>query len=324
MKRAAIISDKQLGDVTLLEPLSRLLAKRTGKQTALFVNQAFRPLIDLMPNAAWGPETQEFFGDGWTTNWSSRAVLRSLNIKCHRKNLLANQKKHIRWWYHLIFNKIQINPIGEEYWARYFWLALGGDKESFESPQLNQPPDDWKHPELPNKPFILINPTAAWPSKFWMAESWSKVIDTSLTQCDMPWVMTGGSSDAERQHCEDISAATQKPIIDLAGRTSLKQYLHAISRANLVICVDGSASHLAQAFKVPAITLFGPVYEVKWHWATPKHRALSSFRLSNMRPISSAGISSDAVISELTSMTSEYPEILTTQSNHHRPLNYVQ
>lgn len=311
MKRAAIISDKQLGDVTLLEPLSRLLAKRTGKETALFVNQAFRPLIDLMPNAIWGPETEGLFGDGWTTNWSSRAVLRSLKIKCHRKTLLANQKKHIRWWYRLIFNKIQIDPIGEDYWARYFWLALGGNKESFESPKLNQPPEEWKHPELPSKPFILINPTAAWPSKFWMADSWSKVINTSLTHSGMPWVMTGGSSDIEKQHCKDISAATQKPIIDLAGRTSLKQYLHAISKANLVICVDGSASHIAQAFNVPTITLFGPVYEVKWHWPTPKHRALSSFRLSDIRPISSAGISTEALIAELTSLTSEYPEILT-------------
>lgn len=324
MSRAAIISDKQLGDVTLLEPLSRLLAKRTGKQTALFVNQAFRPLIDLMPSAVWGPEIEERFGESWTTSWSSRAVWRALKIKCHQKNLLANQKKHIRWWYHLIFNKIQIDPIVEEYWGRYFWLALGGDQEIFASSQLYRPPDDWKHPELPTEPFILINPTAAWQSKFWMVDSWSKVIDTGLTHCDIPWVMTGGSSDVERQHCKEIRAATQKPLIDLAGRTSLKQYLHAISRANLVICVDGSASHLAQAFTVPTMTLFGPVYEVKWHWPTPKHRVLSSFRLSDVRPISSAGISTEAVMSELTSLTSEYPEILTTPSSHHRPLNYVQ
>lgn len=319
MKRAAIISDKQLGDVTLLEPMSRLLANRQGRPTALYVNAAFSPLVELMPHAVWGPSINENYDDSWTTSWSSRAVLRTLRVKSSRKQLLVNQTKHIRWWYRFIFKSIQQKPITEEYWGRYFWLALGGEPDDFQSPQLNQPPDDWRHPELPEQPFVLINPTAAWPSKFWMADSWAKVIQTTFLGDQTPWVMTGGKSDPEKLHCADILRAAKNPIIDLAGKTSLKQYLHAISRANLVICVDGSASHLAQAFNVPTITIFGPIYEVKWHWPTSRHRVLSAFRLSNIRPISSAGVSTEAALAEIKSLLEDHPEIITKPSSPHLP-----
>lgn len=311
MNRSAIISDKQLGDVTLLEPLTRLLSAKSGLPTALFVNEAFRPLVELMPHAVWGPDLKECFHESWTTSWSSRAVKRTLFVKSQRKNLLANQKKHIRWWYDLIFSTIQVDPILEEYWGHYFWRALGGNADEFESSQLNLPLDDWRHPDLPHEPYILINPTAAWPSKFWLTDSWAKIINTSFNQNQISWVMTGGGTESEKKHCEEIADLSQRPIVSLAGRTSLQQYLYAISRASLVLCVDGSASHLAQAFKVPAITLFGPVYEVKWHWPTSKHRVLSAYRLSEVRPATSALISTQAMMNEIHSILTDNPEIRT-------------
>ena len=180
MNRSAIISDKQLGDVTLLEPLTRLLSAKSGLPTALFVNESFRPLVELMPHSVWGPDLKERFQESWTTSWSSRAVKRTLHVKSQRKNLLANQKKHVRWWYHLIFKTIQVDPILEEYWGHYFWRALGGNADEFESSQLNLPPEEWRHPDLPHEPYILIHPTAAWPSKFWLSETGGEIIDTSF------------------------------------------------------------------------------------------------------------------------------------------------
>lgn len=57
-KRIALVSSKQLGDVTLLEPMIRLLAEKSGNKVALFVKEAFQPLVELMPHAIWGPATQ--------------------------------------------------------------------------------------------------------------------------------------------------------------------------------------------------------------------------------------------------------------------------
>lgn len=306
--RTAIISDKQLGDVTLLEPATRLLAAQSGLPAALHVKGSFRPLVELMPDAVWGPDLNERCSRAWATSWSSRVAMQAWRIRAQKRCLLVNQKRHLRWWYRLVFHHIQVTPLrGGEYWAHYFWRALGGAPEAFRSPTLRQPPESWRHPQLPERPYVLINPTAAWPTKFWNAESWARVIASAGIQ--LPWVMTGGGSPIEREHCAAVAAAAPPGLVNLAGETTLKQYLHALSRARLVLCVDGSSSHLAQAFDVPAITLFGPVYEVKWTWPTPRHRALSAYRLSDVRPATTANISVEATLAELAALLAEFPEI---------------
>ena len=136
----AIVSDKQLGDVTLLEPATRLLAARSGFACALHVKPAFEPLVELMPQAQWGPHCPQPCGQSWTTSWSSRAVFRSRVLASRQRLLLVNQQRHLRWWYRLLFAHIVVEPIGGEYWAHYFWRAMGGDPAQFSAPQLQLPP----------------------------------------------------------------------------------------------------------------------------------------------------------------------------------------
>jgi len=294
----AVVSDKQLGDVVLLEPLTRLIADRTGSKCALFVKESFEPLVSLMPHATWGPASSVPVDLSITTSWSSRVVLQSRKISARRRRLLVNQSRHLRWWYRFLFSEIRVEPIGGEYWGHYFWRVHGGVDEAFVSSCLNLPPETWRHPELLVEPYVLINPTAAWPVKYWTAEGWAALMHASK-HANLRWVMTGGVSEPEKAHCSEIKsrAGMGARMIDLVGITSLKEYLHAISRASMVVCVDGSASHLAQAFGVPALTLFGPVYPVKWHWPTPRHVALSAFDHVKGRVPSSADLPSDAVLS---------------------------
>lgn len=299
----ALISDKQLGDVTLLEPLTRLLAARSGRPCALHVKEAFRPLVGLMEQAVWGPDVKERAAESWTTSWSTRAARTALSVASRRRCLLVNQSRHVRWWYSLIFREIRIEPIGREYWASYFWRALGGDPAAFAPPQLRQPPADLRHPQLPEGPFLLANPTAAWPSKYWTPQAWAELMITAGG--DLPWVMTGGGTPEERQHCAEIARLAPDGVLDLSGGTTLPQYLHALSRARLVVAVDGSASHLAQAFGVPALTLFGPVYPPKWHWPTPQHRALSAFDFSQEKLPSASAVPVEAVVTALSSLLAE-------------------
>jgi len=315
--RAAIISDKQLGDVTLLEPMTRLLAAKTGLPCSLHVKAAFRPLVELMPQAVWGPDVAGRHALSWTTSWSSRAVLQAWRLSTRRRCLLVNQERHLRWWYRFLFHQIQVTSFRDEYWGHYFWRALGGEDADFTSPGLTQPPDSWRHPSLPDQPYILINPTAAWPNKYWLSEHWAALLGAGAPQ-DMGWVMTGGGSAPEKEHCAAITAQMQKTcgLVDLAGVTSLKEYLHAISRARLVICVDGSASHLAQAFGVPAITLFGPVYPLKWHWPTSRHRAVSAFdHVPKGSLPTSADLPLSSVQSVLKSLLEDHPEIIAASAS---------
>jgi ADP-heptose:LPS heptosyltransferase len=298
----AIISDKQLGDVTLLEPLTRLLAARSGQPCALYVKDAFRPLVELMPQAAWGPDMNVRHDETWATSWSSRNVMRAFKVPAKSKHLLVNHVSRPRWWYRFIFREIKVEPIlFQEYWGHYYWRAFGGNDAAFDGPRLNAPPDDWKHPLLPESPYRLINPTAAWPNKFWTAEAWAEIMKSGASS-GMPWVMTGGNSEVEKEHCAAIAAAAPQKLINLSGQTSLKQYIHALSRAKSVLCVDGSASHLAQAFAVPTIVIFGPVAPGKWHWTTPCNRAVSAFSFSQARLPATSEVPASAVIEELRSL----------------------
>lgn len=280
----AIISDKQLGDITLLEPMSRILASKDGAPVALRVKEAFAPLVQLMPHARVYSPDMGRMESAWCTSWGSRAGRAALLTKARTKTLIANQPKHVRWWHNWIYDNIVVEPIGPEYWAHYFWRVCGGVSD-FAPPRLNVPDQSWAHAELPRGGYVLINPTAAWESKFWTPQAWREVLD-SPALADLPCVMTGGTTDVERSHCQAITTLVRRPLVNLAGKTSMKQYLHALSRAALVVCVDGSASHIAQAFGVPSITLFGPVYEAKWHWQTPSNKAVCA---RNFSPVKTPG-----------------------------------
>lgn len=281
-KTFAIVSDKQLGDVVLLEPVTRLLAGLSGQPCALDVKPSFEPLVQLMTQACWGPCSGRINDQSWTTSWSSRAVIRSRRVASRQRLLLCNRPDHVRWWYRFLFKRIVVEPIEGEYWAHYFWRAMGGDPALFRAPQLQKPPSSWAHSRLPEGPYVLLHPTASRPEKYWLPQAWQEVLSSALAS-GLPIVLTGGDSPAERAHCDALLADPKLAArcINLAGDTSLRQYLHAVSRASLLLCVDGSASHLAQAFGVQSLTLFGPVHPVKWHWPSLRHRVLSAYDYSS-------------------------------------------
>ncbi len=274
---AAIVSDKQLGDVLLLQPSARHLAAVTGQPTALFVREAFRPLISLMPGCTWGPEAGKRFDEVWTTNWSSKAVWQAFRLRTKRRLLIVNKPRHLRWWYRFVFHEVRQEPLQNEYWSRYFWRVVSGRPDAeFVPPQLQTPPPDWRHPQAPEGAFLLINPTAAWSRKFWGAGQWAETIRQLASLHSMPVVIAGGGSEKEKAHCQAIAEKCGVPVLNLAGQTSMQQYLHLLSCARLVLCIDGAASHLAQAFGIPTVTVFGPTHEGKWHWPTPRHRVLAA------------------------------------------------
>jgi ADP-heptose:LPS heptosyltransferase len=274
---AAIVSDKQLGDVLLLQPSAQHLAQAWGHPTALFVREAFQPLIALMPGCAWGPEVNGKFSQVWTTNWSSKAVWQAFRLRTAERLLIINKPRHLRWWYRFLFHEVRLESAMNEYWARYFWRVVSGLPDvEFVPPKLNPPPTEWRHPQQPEGPFLLINPTAAWSRKFWGVKQWAETIAQLADRYSLPVVIAGGGSEREVAHCQAIADGSGTAVINLAGKTSMQQYLHLLSKARLVLCIDGAASHLAQAFDVPTVTVFGPTHEGKWHWPTPRHCVLAA------------------------------------------------
>jgi ADP-heptose:LPS heptosyltransferase len=285
-KRIALVSSKQLGDVTLLEPMIRLLAEKSGNKVALFVKEAFQPLVELMPHAIWGPATQGSppFDELWATSWGGKTAIRSWKLSSKKKTLLYNRLEHRRWWYRWIFDEFRMEKHGLEYWGRYFWRMAGGDEASFKSSALNPPPVAWRSPLLPGTSYLAIVPTSAWRSKLWTTTQWADLIaqigELKLGSLRLDLVMLGGGQEFEKEHCLKIEQLTQVKIHNLCGKTTLKEYLHALAGASAVVTVDGSASHLAQAFARPTVTLFGPTQDQRWHYATTLNECLTARQFS--------------------------------------------
>ncbi|PIU54520.1 MAG: lipopolysaccharide heptosyltransferase II, partial [Deltaproteobacteria bacterium CG07_land_8_20_14_0_80_60_11] len=56
---------------------------------------------------------------------------------------------------------------------------------------------------------------------------------------------------------DEVKEQLQGPVVDLVGRTSLRQALGVLSRLNLLVTNDSGLMHAAAALSVPLVALFG-------------------------------------------------------------------
>ena len=75
-----------------------------------------------------------------------------------------------------------------------------------------------------------------------------------------PVILTGGPD--ERALAEQIAAGTTATV--RAGDTDLRQLAELVAGAGRVICGDTGVAHLATAFGVPSVVLFGPTPPSEW------------------------------------------------------------
>jgi len=104
--------------------------------------------------------------------------------------------------------------------------------------------------------FIAALPGARWASKRWPATHWAALLDALHAAGLPPTVLLGGPD--ERGEADAIIAATRAPLVDLVGRTSLRELTAVLARAALVVCMDSGPMHIAAALTRPLVALFGP------------------------------------------------------------------
>jgi len=122
--------------------------------------------------------------------------------------------------------------------------------------------------KLPKR-VTVVHPGAAAASRRWPADRFSAVAG-ELSRSGHRVVVTGGPAEAELAH--HISrAGGGEPMIGL----SLLQLSALIASARLVVCGDTGVAHLASAYRIPSVSLFGPVSPAWWGPPTvPRHAVL--------------------------------------------------
>jgi heptosyltransferase III len=111
--------------------------------------------------------------------------------------------------------------------------------------------------------YIHVHPTSRWMFKTWSPEKFAELIDR-LQRAGERVVLTAAPVDKESQFVARILAALQTPVINLAGKLSLKQLGAVIGGAKLFIGVDSVPMHLAAALQTPVVAMFGPSSERIW------------------------------------------------------------
>ncbi|MGD9849513.1 MAG: lipopolysaccharide heptosyltransferase II [Desulfuromonas sp.] len=103
---------------------------------------------------------------------------------------------------------------------------------------------------------VAINPGAAYGSaKRWLPERFAAVADALADRYGVPIVLTGGPN--EQAIGADIAAAMRSPVQNLIGRTSVRQLMALLQQCRLLVTNDSGPMHVAAAFGVPLVAVFG-------------------------------------------------------------------
>jgi len=105
------------------------------------------------------------------------------------------------------------------------------------------------------KKYAVFCPFTTRPQKYWIRERWSDLAKAIHEKLDLPGVVLGGPDD--RPGASEIHAGAPDQVIDFTGKLSLAVSGAIISRSALAIGVDTGLTHMAVAFDVPTVALFG-------------------------------------------------------------------
>ena len=115
--------------------------------------------------------------------------------------------------------------------------------------------DDLRLPAPAPAGHVVVHPGAAYGSKRWPVERFAAVA-RALAADGRRVVVTGGP--AERGLTRLVPGEDRGGDTDLAGLVDL------VAGADLLVSGDTGVAHLATAFGVPSVTLFGPVGPEQW------------------------------------------------------------
>jgi len=106
--------------------------------------------------------------------------------------------------------------------------------------------------------FLLgVNPGATYGSaKRWYPERFAAVADELARHWRARVVITGGPTEVSI--AQEIEAAMAGKCLNLAGHTTVRELMALVKRCNFFITNDSGPMHIAAAFSVPLVAIFGP------------------------------------------------------------------
>lgn len=267
MTHSLIIAPQWIGDAVMTEPLLRRLRSR-GERLTVGALPWVAPVYRAMPQVdeviefpfqhgglqwrarrALGKELQGRFANAYVLpNSLKSALLPFLAAIPRRVGYLGESRVG------LLTHRLK-NPQGERPPMVAFYSALSGEPGvDADRPRLELPAAQvdavLAQQGLVRGGYVVMAPGAEYgPAKRWPHFGGLAAL------LDRPVVLLGSAKDAEI--CDAILAQAPARCRNLAGRTSLMEAFALIAGAGNVVSNDSGLMHVAAAFGVPQVALFG-------------------------------------------------------------------
>jgi heptosyltransferase III len=260
--RIAVIRLRSLGDCVLTTPaLALLKAHRPDLEIAVVVEERFRGVFEGNPDLAallppdtaalarWRPAMALNFHGGTRSMWltlASRASIRA-GFAHHAWSVLYNTRIPRA---QQTLGKERPVHTAEHLASAMFWLGV----PRTEIPRAKL----FAAPHSAGANYAVIHPFAAAVEKAWAPDRFLAVA-RQLQQSGLEPVFLAGPAD-------DASAFAE---FEVHRNAPLSEVKSVISGAQLFIGNDSGPAHIAAAFGIPVVVLFGPSNPVTWApWRT--------------------------------------------------------
>ncbi|MEX2123731.1 MAG: glycosyltransferase family 9 protein [Woeseia sp.] len=113
--------------------------------------------------------------------------------------------------------------------------------------------------ESADRPILVISPCSSERNRNfrnWSAENYAAAANHARKKFNCRIVLTGGSSATEIEYGNTIRKLCDPSLVNLIGKTSLKQLLAILDAAVALLCPDSGPAHMATTVRTPVIGLY--------------------------------------------------------------------
>jgi lipopolysaccharide heptosyltransferase II len=275
-KNILIVLHGSIGDVTRALPLAGMLRKKFPRAfLAWSVEPACFPL--LQGNRA----IDEIFLFDRSRWWAGAGFL--ARVRAARFDLVLDLQRHfksglISWWsgapqrigfhrrdskeFNWLFNNRYLAACGDEIakiehylkFADYLGVERSPLEWDFHLTAEEQAAVE-RHLGETGRGFAVLFAGTRWPSKQWFPAQIARCAEHLEREYGLEVVLLGAASD--QNQADQASALTSAKLINLAGRTSLREAIALIQRARLAVGPDTGLMHIAAAVRTPVVSLWG-------------------------------------------------------------------
>jgi ADP-heptose:LPS heptosyltransferase len=103
--------------------------------------------------------------------------------------------------------------------------------------------------------YVVIAPSASFLYKRWPVKSFVELTQRLLKETNLHYVVLAGPDD---KFCDVFNEIQNERLHNLQGKTSLKESMNVLAHAKICVGNDSGMNHIAEAYGVPCLTIFGP------------------------------------------------------------------